>query len=406
MAGQYAVYHGPDGLKRIAAKVNGMTRVVQAGLHRIGFDAVNETYFDTLTIGLQGIASGFVHAEAEKQAVNLRWVLDDSHKVGITLDESVQLQDVVRLLNVFVAASAKTRRTSARPFSDGSVLALADEMGVGSVKNIFGESPIDTPSIPADLSRTSAFMTQPVFNTHRSETEMMRYLKSLQLKDLSLADAMIPLGSCTMKLNSASSMEPLSWPGFSSIHPFAPPHQAQGYQTIVEELTRDLSIITGLPAVSLQPNSGAQGEYAGLLVIRAYQRAQGQGHRNVCLIPQSAHGTNPASAHMAGMKVVGIKTLADGQLDLEDLRAKATQHKENLGAFMVTYPSTYGVFESGIQEAISIIHECGGQVYLDGANMNAQVGLTNPGYVDPCWDRRSHLSYFVISGLVAPMSAI
>lgn len=379
MASNYAVYHGPEGLKRIAARVHSMTCVVRAALERIGFESVNETFFDTLTIGLQGIASGFVHAEAERQGINMRWVLDDQTKVGITLDESVTLQDVVKLLNVFVNASAKTRRASIRPYTDATVLRLAEGLGFEAVKQDFEQLPTFAGAIPEDAMRTSPFMTQPVFSSHKSETEMMRYLRDLQAKDLSLIHAMIPLGSCTMKLNAASSMTPLSWPEFANIHPFAPVDQAKGYQTIVEELCRDLAIITGLPAVSLQPNSGAQGEYAGLSVIRAYQKANGQGHRNVCLIPQSSHGTNPASAHMAGMKVVPIKTLADGNLDLQDLRQKAEKHKEDLGAFMVTYPSTYGVFESGIREAIDIIHEHGGQVYLDGANMNAQVGLTHPG---------------------------
>lgn len=379
MASNYAVYHGPDGLKRIAAKVHALTCVVRHALQRMGFESVNETFFDTLTIGLQGIASGFVHAEAEKQGINLRWIEGAQSKVGITIDESVELQDVVRLLNVFVAAAAKTRRSaSSRPFTDGTVLQIAEDLALGSVKELVNYFPTVAGALPPELRRMSPFMTQPVFNTHKSETEMMRYLNHMQSKDLSLVHAMIPLGSCTMKLNSVSSMEPLSWPGFASIHPFAPADQAKGYQIIVEELSRDLQIITGLPGVSLQPNSGAQGEYAGLSVIRAYHVSQGQGHRNVCLIPGSAHGTNPASAHMAGMKVVVVKTLADGQLDLQDLKAKAEQHKDKLAAFMVTYPSTYGVFESGIKEANDIIHQHGGQVYLDGANMNAQVGLTNP----------------------------
>lgn len=407
MAANYAVYHGPDGLKRIAAKVHALTCIIRHALDGLGFESVNDTFFDTLTIGLQGIASGFVHAEAEKQGINLRWILGDHSKVGITVDESIELQDVVRLLNVFVAAAAKTRRTaSSRPFTDGTVLKIAEDLALGSVKGLVNYVPTVGGALPAELRRTSPFLTQPVFNTHKSETEMMRYLTHMQSKDLSLVHAMIPLGSCTMKLNSVSSMDPLTWPGFSSIHPFAPVEQAKGYHVIIEELSRDLAIITGLPGVSLQPNSGAQGEYAGLSVIRAYHESRGEGHRNVCLIPGSAHGTNPASAHMAGMKVVVIKTLADGQLDLQDLQAKAEKYKDDLAAFMVTYPSTYGVFESGIKEANEIIHKNGGQVYLDGANMNAQVGLTNPASV-LCDNGQSFaLTRTPIVGLAALMSAI
>ncbi|KAG8925833.1 glycine decarboxylase subunit P [Tulasnella sp. 418] len=294
-----------------------------------------------------------VLAAADLAGINFRPV-DENH-VGVTLDESVLPKDLVDIINVFASASG------------------SEQVTLDSIPS----SPLSS-ALPSKFNRTSNFLPHPVFNTHHSETEMLRYIYHLQQKDLSLCHAMIPLGSCTMKLNSTTSMKPLSWKEFSSIHPFAPQDQALGYAEIIKELEADLSTITGFHATSLQPNSGASGEYAGLCVIKAYHESRGEGHRNVCLIPLSAHGTNPASAIMAGMKVVPIKALDDGSLDLHDLETKAQMHKDNLAALMITYPSTFGVFEEGVQKACKIVHDYGGQVYLDGANLNAQVGLTNP----------------------------
>ncbi|KAF8913116.1 glycine dehydrogenase [Gymnopilus junonius] len=353
MAAMYAVYHGAAGLQRIANRVHKFTEVFKSSVVSMGYRPVNETFFDTITLDVSTIGSAeTVHAKAIAAGINLRQI--DQKHIGVTFDESISPDDLVKLLNVFSSAA------SANP------VALSD----------LREPEID--SIPSTLQRTSEYLPHPVFNKHHSETEMLRYIHHLASKDLSLVHSMIPLGSCTMKLNSTSSMIPLTWPEFSSVHPFAPYDQVKGYHEIIKELEDDLCKITGFHAASLQPNSGAAGEYAGLSVIRAYHESRGEGHRDICLIPLSAHGTNPASAAMAGLKVVAIKVHPDGILDLQDLRAKAEKHKDNLAAFMITYPSTFGVFEAGVQDACKVIHDHGGQVYLDGANLNAQVGLTNP----------------------------
>ncbi|KAF8445594.1 glycine cleavage system P-protein-domain-containing protein [Boletus edulis BED1] len=354
MAAMYAIYHGPVGLTRIAEKIHLFTQLLHAGVERLGFRVVNNAYFDTLTIDVSPVCKSaeVVHAAAALKSINLRRV--DSTHVGVTLDESVGYEDLETLVSVFSTTTS----------GPTEVLASIPE-------------PIAT-ALPASLVRSSEFLPHPVFNTHHSETEMLRYIFHLASKDLSLVHTMIPLGSCTMKLNSTSSMIPLTWPEFGGVHPFAPVDQVEGYKQIIKELETDLCKITGFHSCSIQPNSGAAGEYAGLTVIRAYHESRGEGHRDVCLIPLSAHGTNPASAVMAGLKVVPVKTHGDGNLDLADLKAKAEKHKDNLAAFMITYPSTFGVFEDGVTEACKIIHKNGGQVYLDGANLNAQVGLTNP----------------------------
>ncbi|KAK7695283.1 hypothetical protein QCA50_002473 [Cerrena zonata] len=354
MAAMYAVYHGPVGLKRIAGKVHALAQVLKSAIEQRGYVVVNKQFFDTLTIDVTSVGkdADAVHAAAAAVGINLRRI--DHKFVGVTLDESVSPEDLVALINVFNSVTGSPSVT---------------------LSNL---TPIESLAIPSPLQRTSAFLPHPVFNSHHSETEMLRYIYHLQSKDLGLVHSMIPLGSCTMKLNSTSSMIPLTWPEFGSIHPFAPVDQVKGYLQVIKELEDDLCKITGFHACSLQPNSGAAGEYAGLSVIRAYQESQGEGHRDICLIPVSAHGTNPASAVMAGLKVIPVKSLADGSLDLEDLKTKAEKHKDNLAAFMITYPSTFGVFEDGVQDACKIIHDNGGQVYLDGANLNAQIGLTNP----------------------------
>ncbi|KAL0951541.1 hypothetical protein HGRIS_008225 [Hohenbuehelia grisea] len=354
MAAMYAVYHGPVGLRSIAERVHGLTQVVKTAIEGMGYKAVNQEYFDTLTIDVSGATetSDGVHAAATAAGINFRQI-DDKH-VGVTLDESVGPIDLMSIINVFTSA------IQASPLNK-SELVLPEKV-----------------AIPSSLRRQSEILPHPVFNKHHSETEMLRYINHLASKDIGLVHSMIPLGSCTMKLNSTSSMIPLTWPEFSSVHPFAPIEQAKGYLTVIQELEDDLCKITGFHAASLQPNSGAAGEYAGLSVIRAYHESRGEGHRDICLIPLSAHGTNPASAVMAGLKVVPVKALTDGSLDLADLQAKAEKHKDNLAAFMITYPSTFGVFEDGVQDACKIIHDNGGQVYLDGANLNAQIGFTNP----------------------------
>ncbi|EAU92798.1 glycine dehydrogenase [Coprinopsis cinerea okayama7 len=354
MAAMYAVYHGPEGLKRIARKVHGFTQVFKNSVEAMGYKTENPVFFDTLTLDVTGATSSAdaVHKAAAAAKINIRQI--DSRRVGVTFDESVTPEELVRLINVFASASSKP---------SVSLADLAEPQQV---------------SIPESFQRRSEFLPHPVFNKHHSETEMLRYIHHLAGKDLSLAHSMIPLGSCTMKLNSTSSMIPLTFPEFGGVHPFAPSDQVKGYEVIIKELEDYLCKITGFHSASLQPNSGATGEYAGLSVIRAYHESRGEGHRDICLIPLSAHGTNPASAVLAGLKVVSVKVHNDGNLDLEDLRAKAEKHKDNLAAFMITYPSTFGVFEDGVQAACEIIHQNGGQVYLDGANLNAQVGLTNP----------------------------
>lgn len=362
MSAMYAVYHGPRGLRRIAAKVHALTIVLKKQLEQLGAKVVNRdgAFFDTLTI--EAPASK-VHKEATAKRINLRRISDDH--VGVTLDETVSVEDMTDVINSFARAMSKPE------------IAAQDLVASTMEQGLSAES-LDSLSFDTNFARTSPYLTQLVFNSHHSETALLRYIHSLQNKDLSLVHAMIPLGSCTMKLNSTSSMNMLSFPEYHAIHPFVPLDQVQGYQTLIKELEDDLAKLTGFAAVSLQPNSGAQGEFAGLSVIRAYFDAQGQQHRHVCLIPTSAHGTNPASAVMAGMKVVSVKTLPDGTIDLDDLREKAEKHKDVLAASMITEPGTTGIYFPKIKEAISIVHEFGGQVYLDGANLQAQVGVTNP----------------------------
>jgi glycine dehydrogenase len=348
MASMYAVYHGPQGLKRIAQRVQRLTGILAAGLQTAGLK-INSTYFDTLTVS--GVVAAEVHERARNQQINLRVIAEDC--VGISLDETTTRADVESLWQV---------------------------LGVQAQVALLDAKIPDNPGIPESLRRSSDYLTHPVFNTHHSETEMLRYLRQLSDKDLALDRTMIPLGSCTMKLNATAEMIPVTWPEFAQIHPLAPAQQTLGYQTLIDELEQMLCECTGYDAVSLQPNSGAQGEYAGLLAIRAYHRARGEGHRKVCLIPESAHGTNPASAQLCGMEVVVVACDQDGNVDLIDLRAKAEKYSDQLAALMVTYPSTHGVFEEAIVEICNIIHQHGGQVYTDGANMNALVGLAKPGW--------------------------
>lgn len=347
MSAFYAVYHGPEGLKKIAERVNQLTSILAAAVEAKGVKVVSKHFFDTLTLEVED--ANKLIAAAEAKEINLYKI--DDNTVSLTLDETVTHGDLVNLASVFGVSEADLE---------------------SAASNV-------TSSIPSDMLRTDKYMQHDVFNKYHSETELLRYMKHLQSKDLSLADAMIPLGSCTMKLNATTQMAPITWPEFGQLHPFVPLNQAQGYKELLTELEEDLADITGFDRMSLQPNSGAQGEYTGLRVIRAYLESKGEGHRNICLIPVSAHGTNPASAVMSGMKVVAVKCKKDGELDLVDLAAKAEKHKDNLAAFMVTYPSTFGVFEPGVKEAIDIVHQNGGQVYMDGANMNAQIGLTSPG---------------------------
>ncbi len=352
MAAMYAVYHGPNGLKNIAKRVALLTRVVADAIAERGYELVSNRFFDTITIKTNDVST--IREKAVRQKINLRYF--DKSMIGISLDETTSIADLYDLINCF-------------------------ENDVDPVSfQINDEDQLD--HIPRSLLRGSEFLTHPVFNTHHSETQMMRYMKMLENKDLSLNTSMISLGSCTMKLNAATEMIPLSWNHWSRMHPFVPASQAEGYLQIVHELSAYLCEITGLDACSLQPNSGAQGEYSGLLTIKAYHESRGEGHRNVMLIPISAHGTNPASAVMAGMKVVVIKALPNGYIDVEDLKAKAAQHAENLAGIMLTYPSTYGVFEESVKEITATVHEFGGQVYMDGANMNAQVGLSGPGMIN------------------------
>ncbi len=348
MAAMYAVYHGPEGLKGIASRIHTYTQLLDGALTALGYRQANDSYFDGLWV--EGADATAVRREAEARGINLRY---DPAGIGIALDETTTLDDVQEVAHVFAAAKGQR----------------AAKLNVPDVPTV---------AAPAGLRRTTAFLTHPVFNTHHSETKMMRYIRSLERKDVGLDTSMIPLGSCTMKLNAASEMIPVTWPKFSSLHPFAPAEQARGYHQVFRELEDALCRITGFAAVSLQPNSGAQGEFAGLMTIRAYHRDHGQAGRNVVLIPSSAHGTNPASATMAGMRVVVTACDSNGNVDIPDLRAKAAQYRDSLAALMVTYPSTHGVFEEDIREICAIVHENGGQVYMDGANMNAQVGLTSP----------------------------
>lgn len=354
MAAMYAVWHGPDGLSEIASHIRHLVSVLYAGLQQLGVKVVNDTFFDTLTLDLgdeQTVAT--LREFAHESGINFRY--DGNGLVGVSVSEITELDDVMEIL--YLVADAIEDET--------------EEMAIGD----------EVIALPELFARTSDFLTHPVFNSYHSETAMMRYIKSLENKDLSLNTAMIPLGSCTMKLNAATEMIPVSWPEFAQIHPFAPEEQWQGYRQIIDDLASDLAALTGFAGISFQPNSGAQGEYTGLMVIRAYHHSRGDHHRNVALIPASAHGTNPASAVMAGMQVVVTKTAADGTIDMDDLRAKAAQYKDSLSCLMVTYPSTHGVFEETIREICELIHSYGGQVYMDGANMNAQVGLTSPGFI-------------------------
>jgi glycine dehydrogenase len=348
MAGMYAVYHGPDGLKRIARNVHAHTRNVAEAAKALGYTVVNNSFFDTITV--TGADVNKVRAASEKRGINFRY---DGKNVSIALDETVRTNDATDVVAALAEAIGKPA-----PALSGNGASMA---------------------VPTDLQRTSAILTHPVFNTHHTELELQRYIKRLENKDFSLMHGMIPLGSCTMKLNAASTLLPLSWPEWGALHPFAPVEQTEGYQEVFRQLSDALAKCTGFSAVSLQPNSGAQGEYAGLLVIRTYHESRGDHKRNVALIPSSAHGTNPASAVMAGMQVVVVKADAEGHVDVADLKAKAEQNKDTLSCLMVTYPSTHGVYEESIKEITSTIHANGGLVYMDGANMNAQVGLTSPG---------------------------
>lgn len=350
MAGMYAVYHGPKGLEFIANRVHNTAVSVANALGKLGFSQMNTAYFDTIKIKAH---AENIKAAAEKAGVNFYY--PDADTVTMSINETTTLKDANQIVSIFADVANK--------------------------ETIVIESLSETNMVMESLQRTSDFLTLPIFNSHHSETELMRYIKKLERKDLSLNHSMIALGSCTMKLNAAAEMLPLSSPNWGTIHPFVPANQAEGYLTILKELEDQLTEITGFAATSLQPNSGAQGEFAGLMVIKAYHESRGDYHRNICLIPSSAHGTNPASAVMAGMKVVVTKSTEKGNIDVEDLREKAELHKDNLSCIMVTYPSTHGVYESAIKEITQIIHDNGGQVYMDGANMNAQVGLTNPGNI-------------------------
>ncbi|MEJ7645159.1 MAG: aminomethyl-transferring glycine dehydrogenase [Chryseolinea sp.] len=348
MAGMYSVYHGPSGLQKIAGRIHGLASTLDSGLRTLGLRQVNKDYFDTLKVAVTDKSA--ILKAAQESEVNFRY-FDDNH-IGIALDEITTVSDVNLVLKIFANASG---RKALEVSTNGQAIKWSD-----------------------GLRRTSLFMTHPVFNTHHSEHEMLRYIKRLENKDLSMVHSMISLGSCTMKLNATSEMIPVTWPELGNIHPFAPGDQTLGYQEMISELENALKEITGFSGVSLQPNSGAQGEYAGLMVIRAYHEDRGEGHRNIALIPASAHGTNPASAVMAGMAVVVVRSDSDGKIDVADLKEKAVQYKDKLSCLMVTYPSTHGVFEEEITAICKAIHQNGGLVYMDGANMNAQVGLTSP----------------------------
>ena len=355
IAGMYAVYHGSKGLKAIAERINKFTRLLEVGLLEFGYDQKNLNYFDTLLIKTgSSIQTKKINELALEKQINFRFI--DELTIGISVNEETDYHDIFEILNIFAEASGNKS-------NEHNELELSVDVEVG---------------YPSNLKRTSPYLTNKVFNSFHSETEMLRYLKRLENKDLSLVHSMIPLGSCTMKLNATTEMIALTWPDFANIHPFASSDQTKGYQQLFAGLEKDLAEITGFEAVSLQPNSGAQGEYSGLMVIREYHKKNGEAHRNVAIIPSSAHGTNPASAVMAGMKVVVVNSTPQGNVDLEDLKKKVEANKDNLAALMITYPSTHGVFEESIKEICDIIHNNGGLVYMDGANMNAQVGLTSP----------------------------
>jgi glycine dehydrogenase len=379
MSAFYAIYHGPHGLKAIAERVVLMARMLQQRLHNLGFEVANKTtnsdgrvLFDTLVFQVDSPQTAQeIFSRGEKFHLNFRRFND--RKIGITVDEATTIKDLARIACCFNSALNENTNFRSGP--------TREEIASVEIASIEKENVHDL-SMPADIRRTSSYLTHPVFNTYHSETGILRYMYHLQSKDLSLVHSMIPLGSCTMKLNATAEMVSLSMPGFSSMHPFAPPHQQPGYATLIAQLTESLKKICGMASVSFQPNSGAQGEFAGLRVIRKYQMEHSSGKRDVCLIPLSAHGTNPASAAMAGMKVVPLKCENDtGNLDMEDLKAKCEQHKDSLAAIMITYPSTFGVFEPKIKEVCDVVHQHGGQVYMDGANLNAQIGLCSPGEI-------------------------
>ncbi len=357
MSGFYALYHGPEGLIEIAHHINCLAGKLCGELAKLGVKQLNKHFFDTLLFEMpDDVCTCKVKEAAEKHGMNFR-IIDKQH-FGISIDETTTKEDLNEIGQV-----------------------VAEAMGKQHEELVVDPNCANFSGIQPEMRRTSKFMQAPMFFKYRSETDMMRYMKKLENRDLSLNRCMIPLGSCTMKLNPATSMYALSWPEFGNIHPFVPANQAEGYLELINELEKDLCEITGFKGISFMPNSGASGEYAGLLTIRRYQEANGQGHRNICLIPASAHGTNPASAAMAGMQVVVVKCDENGNIDLEDAKAKAEQYKDNLAAFMVTYPSTHGIYEDGIRTLVKIVHDNGGQVYMDGANMNAQVGLTSPGFI-------------------------
>lgn len=357
MAGMYAVYHGPKNLKSIAQRINSLTQFISDNLKQFGLQQINKNYFDTLTFKIDAAVIEKIKIKAASKEINLNYFIKDC--VSISLSEITTYKDAIELINVF-----------------------ADALGKEQILNLIPENNSSTKStVDQELIRTTNYLEHPVFNSYKSETDILRYMKYLENKDLSLVHSMIPLGSCTMKLNATTEMIGITIPQFTSIHPFAPKEQAAGYYELFNELEKDLAEITGFSAVSLQPNSGAQGEYAGLSVIKAYLEDRGETQRNIALIPSSAHGTNPASAVMAGMKVVVVSCDSKGNIDVNDLRAKAEANKNNLAALLVTYPSTHGVFEESIKEVCEVIHQNGGQVYMDGANMNAQVGLTSPGEI-------------------------
>ena len=347
MAGMYAVYHGKDGLQYIADKTHAAANTLATAIESLGFKQINNAYFDTILVAVE---ADKLRPVAEANEINFNYI--DNHHVSISVNETVGLNEINAIVDCFEQAF-NIQDITITEFTSADV-------------------------IPSNIKRNTSFLDNRVFNTYQSETDMMRYIKKLERKDLALNHSMIALGSCTMKLNAASEMLPLSNPQWGNIHPFVPLNQAEGYQTVLKNLEEQLNVVTGFAGTSLQPNSGAQGEFAGLMVIRAYHKSNNDSHRNICLIPASAHGTNPASAVMAGMKVVVTKTAENGNIDVNDLREKATLHKDNLAALMVTYPSTHGVYEKEIKEITQIIHDNGGQIYMDGANMNAQVGLTNP----------------------------
>jgi len=359
IAALYAMYHGPIGLRKIGQRIHRLTSILAAGLQQCGVKLVNESYFDTLTLAVDVDQAAAIETRAAAAGINLRLDrLDPDGQIGISLDECTSTENLMQLWQVIIGNASE----------ELSVKDFDTRIASGSMP----------PVIPDTLLRRSDYLQHPIFNRYHSETEMMRYLKRLENKDISLTHAMIPLGSCTMKLNAATEMIPISWPEFAKPHPFTPVEQMRGYHQMITELEQMLEEITGFDAVSMQPNSGAQGEYAGLLAIRKYLASEGESDRNICLIPSSAHGTNPASAQMTGMKVVIVACDDNGNIDIADLKGKAEKHADDLAALMITYPSTHGVYEEGVKEICQIVHDNGGQVYMDGANLNAQVGLAKP----------------------------